>query len=91
MEIKLEKIKLVEFTQGVYSVYTSRDVLLGTFELDIDGFYYYWENKRLEGSWRSHSLRLIADKLDEVNKPYEDSINEYFKNKDNTGDLTLEL
>lgn len=35
------EIKLVEFAKGVYSVYTSRDVFLGTFELDVDGFYYF--------------------------------------------------
>lgn len=66
-------------------------VLLGTFELDADGFYHYWRNKGLDGSWSSQSLRLIADKLDEVNKPYSDSLDEYFKNKDNTGDLTIDL
>ena len=85
------EIKLVELGKGFYNVHTSTDVFLGTFELDTDGFYHYWENKSLDGSWSSHTLRLIADKLDEVNKPYNDSLNEYFKNKDNTGDLTLDF
>lgn len=79
MEIKIEKLN------QSYSVLTDSDKSLGTFQLDSDGFYYFWEDSQLTGCWGAWGLRKIADLLDEVNKPYRDEINEYFKNeKDKT-------
>lgn len=86
MEIKLEKV-----SKFVYKAFTPNDKYLGTFELDVDGYFHYWQDKSLNGAWSSYQLRAIVDKLDEVNKPYEDSLYEYFKNEDNTGDLTLDF
>ena len=88
MEIKLKRKKT---QSGYYKVQTSTGMYLGAFELDMDGFYYFCCNSSKSGCWGSNELRLIADKLDEVNKPYNDSLNEYFKNRDNTGDLTLDF
>lgn len=58
-------------------------VHLGTFELDIDGYYYFWNKSENNGSWSSYSLRLIADKLDEINAPWKDKINEEFNQSNN--------
>ena len=54
-------------------------VFVGDLQRDVDGFFYYWDNKDLIGCTSSWTLKEIACHLDELNKPYEDSINEYFK------------
>ena len=36
--------------------------------MDVDGYFYFWCNKKLKGCASSDLLRRIADKLDEVNK-----------------------
>lgn len=54
---------------------------LGSFQMDPDGSYYFWEDEELTGCWTSQNLREIADKLDEVNKPYNDLLKEYFAKK----------
>lgn len=48
-----------------------------------DGFFYYapGDDRRL---WSSHSLRVIAQFLDEKNKEYEDALNKYFTDSDTT-------
>lgn len=66
MEIKLEKA-----SKFVYKAFTPNNKYLGTFELDVDGRYHYWQDKSLNGAWRAYQLRAIADKLDEINKPFE--------------------
>lgn len=79
MELKLEKLN------KTYSVLTDSNKVLGSFQLDIDGFYYFYEDSQLTGCWGAWELRKIADLLDEVNKPYNDELNKYFKNeKENT-------
>lgn len=72
MEIKLEKV-----TQFVYKAFTPNNKYLGTFELDESGFYNYWQDKSLKGAWSAYQLKAIADKLDEINKPYREVIDEY--------------
>lgn len=42
-----------------------------------DGFIYYWPHGG-RGCLSSHNLRDIADRLDEINKPWSDEIAEYF-------------
>lgn len=74
MEIKLEKA-----TKFVYKVFTSNGKNIGIFELDESGFYNYWGDKSLNGAWSAYQLRAIADKLDEINKPYSEAVDEYFK------------
>ena len=73
MKLKLKKLNLS------YKVFTETDIYLGTFQMDCDGFYYFWKDKDLHGAETSYSLRLIADKLDEVNKPFQDEINKDLK------------
>ena len=52
---------------------------IGTFEMDVDGFFYFWDERNSYGSWSSYYLRVIADKLDEINKPFQDKVDEYFE------------
>ena len=56
------------------------DRLIGYIIMDVDGFYFFDYVTAPNGLWTSYSLRMVADLLEEMNKPYEDNIKEYFKN-----------
>lgn len=48
--------------------------VLGTVAMDVDGYYYLWE--MAESSYfAAPVLRALADKLDEINKPWDDQVN----------------
>lgn len=70
VNLELEKV-----SKFVYNVKVN-NTKIGTLELDESGFYSFWYNNA--GSWSSYSLRLVADKLDEINKPYKEVVDEYF-------------
>ena len=58
--------------QGVYEVHFNKK-RIGTFLIQDDGYYgFYTESD--SGYWSSYALRLIADKLDEVNKEWDDQV-----------------
>jgi hypothetical protein len=64
MNLELEKNE-----DKSYNVYFNTGKYLGKFQLDVDGEYYYIVSKTTQGSyWNSYALRLIADKLDELNR-----------------------
>lgn len=53
-----------------------------------DGFHYFWPNE-LKGCLSSNNLRNIADRLDELNKPWSDEISGYFSQlQSNEAELT---
>ena len=52
---------------------------IGSFQLDSDGYYYFWENSELTGCWTAYDLREIAELLDEVNEPYNTFVKENLK------------
>jgi len=47
---------------------------LGDAEQDESGFYSFWIDKSNNGCWTSYSLKLIAGKLDELNKEWNSKI-----------------
>ena len=53
--------------------------IIGNFIMDVDGYYYFTYDTTQNGLWTSYSLRMVADLLDEINKPHEENIKEYFK------------
>lgn len=60
-----------------YDIYVPSGKSLGYLSTLEDGFYYFFsEDGRFGGGWDAWVLRQIADKLDELNKPWEDHINE---------------
>ena len=61
-----------------YFVLADNGKEIGSFQLDIDGYYYFWENSELTGCWTGNNLREIAELLDEVNKPFDEQVKEYF-------------
>ncbi len=62
---------------GVHAVYFNKK-RLGAFVVQEDGYFGFYPDD-LKGYWSSHSLRLIADKLDDVNRAWDDHINENIK------------
>ena len=54
--------------------------LIGYLIMDVDGYYYFDHTTQENGFWTSHSLTMIADLLDDINKPHNDNIKEYFNN-----------
>ena len=50
--------------------------------LDVDGFYYIDFNvDNKNGYFNEYSLKCIAQVLEELNKDYNDKLNNYFNNK----------
>ena len=75
-----EVLRVEQITEGlVYKLYPKdSNHLVGSFIADVDGYLYFWEEPNNKGSWSAHVLREIADKLDALNKPWNDYINAYF-------------
>ena len=67
------QVELIETEEHVKELVINNKSI-GEFIKDVDGYYYYWPNPDLRGSWNSNSLRVIADKLDEVNKEWDNHI-----------------
>ena len=65
--IRLEKV------DDDYHVYFDNGVLLGEFYAEVDGYYVFTPKLR-GGFWKSYVLRTIADKLDELNKEWDEQI-----------------
>jgi hypothetical protein len=76
----LLKVKPSETSAGEIDVFAYNDVQLGTFYMEIDGFYVYDAIHR-PGFMPSYMLRALADKLDELNEPYEKQMKEYFESE----------
>jgi hypothetical protein len=62
---------------GVHAVYFNKK-RLGAFVVQEDGYYGFYADEPA-GYWSSYALRLIADKLDEFNKTWDDHIKENIK------------
>ena len=65
-----------QINNQTFNVLTLNDHLVGELIMDVDGYYYFWPSN--DGCWPSHIMRSIANKLDEINKPWNDQINDYF-------------
>lgn len=57
----------IEKLNKSYTVFEDNGKEVGSFQLDSDGKYYFWQNSELAGCWSAKSLREIANKLDKVN------------------------
>lgn len=69
--------------EGGYRVEYENGVYLGDILAKEDGFYDFWPDLK-GGYWPAYLLHVIADKLDELNKPWEDNIAVYFDNETKT-------
>jgi hypothetical protein len=68
----------IEKLNKSYAVFADNGKELGSFQLDSDGSYYFFENSKLTGYWAANQLRSIADKLDEVNREFDEELDKYF-------------
>ena len=73
MESKLETNYVID---GVHTVYFNKKQI-GVFTMQDDGYLGFYVVG--DGYWSSYALRLIADKLDEMNKTWDDHIKENIK------------
>lgn len=64
------QVELIEIEPHVKEIVINNKSV-GEFIRDVDGYFYYWPNPSLKGSWNSNALKLIADELDNINKGYE--------------------
>ena len=64
-------LQVEDVNEFIKELCTERGRVLGTFERDVDGYFYFWRNEKLTGCDSSYVLRGIADKLDEVNKEWD--------------------
>lgn len=60
-----------------FHVLTPNNHLVGELIMDVDGYFYFWPSN--DGCWSSHIMRSIANKLDDINKPWNDEVTEYFE------------
>jgi len=63
------QIEVTNTDRGVYELLINNKSI-GEYILDADGYYYFWQNPELRGSWNSNALRVIADEMDKLNKRF---------------------
>lgn len=56
-----------------YDVITKNDLMIGSFIRDVDGYFYFWADRN-DGAWTSYVLRELSDKLNELNKVWDDQV-----------------
>ena len=76
---KREMINLEYVIDGVYVVYFNTKKI-GEFTVQDDGLFQFYPNEH-SGYWSSYALRLIADKLDELNKEWDEHIKKNLGNE----------
>lgn len=62
--------------------YAENDKHLGELYQEVDGYYVFAPDG--QGGWDSRGMRTIANKLDELNEPYDAEVNAYFEQLANT-------
>ena len=58
-----------------YGVDHDNGICVGEITREPDGFFYFWFSYPMRGCWPAYSLKEIADKLEELNKEWSDTIN----------------
>ena len=76
----------VEKLNKSYRLFSDNGKEIGSFQLDVNGYYYFYTDEETSGGWESYNLREIADELDKTNKPYRNSIEEYFRKENEKRD-----
>lgn len=62
---------------AAYNVTAYNGSSMGEFLMKEDGYYAFWPDHR-EGYWPAYMLRALADKLDELNKEWDESTQQFF-------------
>jgi len=75
--------ELIKINDAVYELKASSGGLIGKFLLEVDGCYYFeLAERRCRGVWTDSILIEIGTKLKELNQPFYDHLDSYFKNKE---------
>jgi hypothetical protein len=61
---------------GGYLAVYKNGVSLGDLDCDLDGYYNFFPENR-SGYWPAHVLRELADKLDALNKEWDQKVRAY--------------
>lgn len=65
-----------------YEVYVNNNsIYIGDAIMCEDGYFNFFPDLSNGGYWPSHLLRFIADKIDEINAPWDKTVNDYFNDK----------
>lgn len=67
-----------------YKMVWNESIEIGQAIIDVDGFYYFLPNTNNGGLWQSHVLKAIAEKLDDLNKEWNEHISKYFEETANS-------
>ena len=74
---------LIKINDSVYELRSSSGGSIGRFLLEVDGCYYFeLAEKRRGGVWSDYALIEIGTKLKELNQPFYDQLDSYFKTKE---------
>lgn len=80
------KITYTKQENGSYKIYYYNDVFVGEFYMEVDG-YYVFESVLKSGYIPGHLLLSLGNKLEELNKEWDDNITEYFNKQKIPGDF----
>ncbi len=69
-------IQLEYIMDGMYVIYFNKKEL-GSIVSQEDGYYQFIPGRSNVGYWSSYALRLVADKLDEMNKEWDEHIKKH--------------
>ena len=61
-----------------YNIVTSNGKLIGELLMDVDGYFYFWSEDN-NGAWSSYHLRELANKLDALNKQWDEQVEKELK------------
>lgn len=81
-----EHLKVEDYHEKVIKIVKTKDtdIVLCKLYLDVDGFWYIDFNINKNRSWfESHTLKMIVQIVDELNKPMHDQIDEYYLQEEN--------
>lgn len=71
-------MKFTKQNDGTYLVEADNGVKAGEILQGDDGYYQFWPEPRA-GYWPAYAMRAIADKVDEINAPWEAEIQKFMK------------
>lgn len=73
----MNSLKLVSKSQDCQEVFYENGVHLGDFVINDDGYWVFFPELK-GGYWDEYILQLLADKLKEINEPWDKEIQAYF-------------
>ena len=77
--IMRQSVELEKINDHHFEVRLGGKNSVGQFLMDVDGFFYYFPIEN-GGAWTAWIMRAIANKLDEINAPWQKVIDAEFRN-----------